>query len=83
MTTSCGLCCSSNSPLAGWLGDCGILLGKRHHARHHLHDNVSYAFLNGPTDPLIDPIARHLYPGYKDTTDLHYAAYTPTDLESC
>ena len=76
------LCHSSNSPLAGWLGNCNILLGKRHHARHHLHNNVSYAFLNGLTDPLIDPIARRLYPGYKTTTDLHYAAYTPPDLES-
>jgi hypothetical protein len=75
------LCHNSMSPLAGWLGNCGILLGKRHHARHHLHNNVSYAFLNGLTDPLIDPIARRLYPGYKITTDLHFAAYTPPDLE--
>jgi hypothetical protein len=70
------------APLACWLGNCGILLGKRHHARHHLGNNVSYAFLNGLTDPLIDPIARRLYPGYKITTDLHFAAYTPPDLES-
>ena len=76
------LCHSSNSPLAKWLGDCGILLGKRHHARHHLHNNVSYTFLNGLTDPLIDPIARRLYPGYKLTTDLHFTAYTPPDLQS-
>lgn len=76
------LCHNSMSPLARRLGDCGILLGKRHHARHHLENNVSYAFLNGLTDPLIDPIARRLYPGYRITTDLHYAAYTPPDLES-
>lgn len=76
------LCHSSNAPLAIWLGNGKILLGKRHHARHHLQNNVSYAFLNGLTDPLIDPIARRLYPGYKITTDRHYAAYTPPDLES-
>jgi hypothetical protein len=75
------LCHSSQSPLARRLGDWGILLGKRHHARHHLENNVSYAFLNGLTDPLIDPIARRLYPGYKLTTDRHYAAYTPPDAE--
>lgn len=75
------LCHSSMSPLACRLGNCGILLGKRHHARHHLHNNVSYAFLNGLTDPLIDPIARLLYPCYKITTDCHYATYTPPDLE--
>jgi hypothetical protein len=51
-------------------------MSKRHHARHHLADNVDYAFLNGLTDPLLNVIAKKLYPGYKDTTDLHYAAYT-------
>jgi hypothetical protein len=76
------LCHSSMAPLGRWLGDCGILLGKRHHARHHLHNNVSYAFLNGLTDPLIDPIARRLYPGYKLSTDLHFAAYIPPDETS-
>jgi len=54
----------------------GIFLSKRHHARHHLVNNVDYAFLNGLTDPLLNVIARKLYPGYKSTTDLHYAAYT-------
>jgi len=69
------LCHTSTSPLAMFLGNCGILLGKRHHAAHHLRDNVSYAFLNGFTDPLIDIIAARCSSGYKQNTDLHYAAY--------
>lgn len=54
----------------------GLFLSKKHHARHHLEDNVSYAFLNGLTDPLLDAVARRFFRGYKNTTDLHYAAYT-------
>jgi hypothetical protein len=53
----------------------GLLLSKRHHGRHHIEDNVNYAFLNGMSDPLINIIAKKLYPGYKSTTDLHYALY--------
>ncbi len=67
------LCHTSNAPLAVWLGNCGILLGKRHHAAHHLQDNVSYAFLNGLTDPLLNRIAARFSRGYKQHTDLHYA----------
>ncbi len=59
-----------------FLNRSGIFLSKRHHARHHLADNVDYAFLNGFTDPLLNVIAKKLYPGYKKTTDLHYANYT-------
>jgi hypothetical protein len=69
------LCHTSVSPVARFLGDYGILLGKRHHAVHHLQDNVSYAFLNGVTDPLINRIAASLSRGYKNHTDLHYAGY--------
>lgn len=69
------LCHTSVSPVAQFLGNCGLLLSKRHHARHHLNDNTSYAFLNGVTDPLLDRIAAACYPGYKQTTDLHYAHY--------
>lgn len=54
----------------------GLFLSKKHHARHHLEDNISYAFLNGLTDPLLNSIARKFYGGYKNRTDLHYAAYT-------
>lgn len=69
------LCHTSSSPLAIRLGNCRIFLGKRHHAVHHLQDNRNYAFLNGLTDPLINAIAVGWGRGYKQHTDLHYAAY--------
>ena len=69
------LCHTSSSPLAIRLGNCRIFLGKRHHAVHHLQDNRNYAFLNGLTDPLINAIAVRWGRGYKQHTDLHYAAY--------
>ncbi len=69
------LCHNSVSPFAMFLGNCRILLSKRHHAVHHLQDNVSYAFLNGLTDPLINAIAARFYKGYKQNTDLHFATY--------
>ena len=69
------LCHTSTAPLAMFLGDCGILLAKRHHASHHLQDNVNYAFLNGLTDPLLNLIARRFSRGYKQHTDLHYSAW--------
>lgn len=67
---------NSVSPAAAFLARAGLLLGKKRHARHHLEDNVSYTFLNGFTDPLVDRIARKFYTGYKNGTDLHYAKYT-------
>ena len=70
------LCHNSVSPLAMLLGNCRILLSKKHHAVHHLQDNVSYAFLNGLTDPLLNPIAKRFFKGYKQHTDLHFATYT-------
>ncbi|ACD95765.1 fatty acid desaturase CarF family protein [Trichlorobacter lovleyi] len=73
------LCHSSTSTVSRLLGTSGILLSKRHHARHHLQDNISYAFLNGVTDPLLNLIAARIYKGYKQTTDLHYATYTATE----
>lgn len=69
------LCHTSSSTLARHLGNSGILLSKRHHAVHHTQDNVSYAFLNGVTDPLLNLIAARFSPGYKSHTDLHYGAY--------
>ena len=69
------LCHTSTAPLATFLGNCGILLSKRHHASHHLQDNVNYAFLNGMTDPLLNLIARRYSRGYKQHTDLHYATW--------
>jgi sterol desaturase/sphingolipid hydroxylase (fatty acid hydroxylase superfamily) len=70
------LCHSSVSHLSLFLGDTSVLLQKRHHARHHLEDNKNYAFLNGWSDPLINLLAAAVYPGYKETTDTHYAHYS-------
>ncbi len=72
------LCHTSSSPVAKVLGESRILLSKRHHAAHHLEDNVSYAFLNGLTDPWINVLAAKVSPGYKHHTDLHYADYETT-----
>lgn len=75
------LCHNSNSKLVQVLGRMGILLSRKHHMRHHTRDNYNYAFLNGMSDPLINLIARRLYPGYKQTTDLHFAHYTAPDQQ--
>lgn len=70
------LCHSSTSAAVEFFGRSGLLLSKRHHAKHHLQDNSSYAFLNGCTDPLLDRIAALFSTGYKGTTDRHYALYS-------
>jgi sterol desaturase/sphingolipid hydroxylase (fatty acid hydroxylase superfamily) len=75
------LCHTSNSRVILLFSQCGLLLSKRHHAHHHLEDNVNYAFLNGWTDQLLNQIARQLYPGYKNTTDVHFAYYDTVDTE--
>jgi sterol desaturase/sphingolipid hydroxylase (fatty acid hydroxylase superfamily) len=75
------LCHSSTSTVAGWLGNSGLLLSKRHHARHHLQDNRDYAFLSGVTDPLLNRIAAFFYQGYKHNSDLHFAGYAGVDNE--
>ncbi|MBI5484379.1 MAG: sterol desaturase family protein [Deltaproteobacteria bacterium] len=75
------LCHSSTSPIVDFLGMYGLLLSKRHHARHHLQDNSNYAFLNGLSDPLINLIAAKYYKGYKHNTDLHFAHYVGLDGE--
>jgi sterol desaturase/sphingolipid hydroxylase (fatty acid hydroxylase superfamily) len=76
------LCHSSDSALTMFFGDLRVLLPKRHHARHHLNDNNNYAFLNGISDPLLNRVASVVYPGYKQTTDLHYAHYATENAES-
>jgi sterol desaturase/sphingolipid hydroxylase (fatty acid hydroxylase superfamily) len=69
-------CCHvTDSRMARYLRYLGLFLSKKHHGRHHLADNVNYAFLNGFTDPLLNVIARQYSRGYKNTTDRHYAAY--------
>ena len=67
---------NGKSSVVRLLGKLRILLPIRYHARHHLQNNISYAFLNGITDPLIDLIAAKMYAGYKLTTDRHYEKYT-------
>lgn len=73
------LCHSSLSAFAAFLGNCGLLLSKRHHAKHHLRDNCNYAFLNGAADPLLNLIAAVWFKGYKQNSDLHYALYVAAD----
>jgi len=69
-------CCHTvDGRMTDLLRKAGLFLSKKHHARHHLDDNVHYAFLNGMTDPLLNSIARRFFRGYKTTTDLHYAVY--------
>jgi hypothetical protein len=73
------LCHNSNSAVAMFLMRIKLLLPKRQHARHHLADNVSYTFLNGATDPLVDFIAKMFSAGYKNKAYLHYANYLGSD----
>lgn len=70
-------CCHvMDSGITRSLRSVGLFLSKKHHARHHIADNVNYAFLSGLTDPFLNMIARKYFRGYKNTTDKHYAAYT-------
>ena len=75
------LCHSSTARLPGLLAACGLLLSKRHHARHHLEDNVNFAFLNGCSDPLLNLIAARWSVGYKAGTDLHYEAFASGQVD--
>jgi len=71
---------NSMSRVPMFLASVKLLLPKRQHAAHHLQDNVSYTFLNGVTDPLVNGIAGRYFPGYKSTTDLHFAKYSGSSL---
>ncbi len=59
-----------------------FILHKKHHAKHHLNDNINYAFLNGISDPLINIIAKKYYSGYKNGTDKHYESYVGNDTKN-
>ena len=74
------LCHNSDSTLVAWLTRIKLLLPQREHARHHREDNVSYTFLNGMTNPLVDFIAKIFFTGYRNGTDLHYAKYTAANI---
>lgn len=76
------LCHTPQPKFARLPGSAGILLSIHHHTRHHTEDNVSYAFLNAMTDPLLNIMAKIMYPGYKNTTDMHYAYYIGKDTEN-
>jgi len=75
-------CHVPDSLLAKYFGNFSLFLTKRHHGKHHIDDNVNYAFLNGITDPLLNIIAKKYYPGYKNTTDRHYERYTGKGTEN-
>jgi hypothetical protein len=76
-------CCHvTDSGMTRLINTSGVFLSKRHHARHHLADNVEYAFLHGFTDPILNVISKKLYRGYKHTTDLHYFNYTGKGTEN-
>ena len=60
----------------------GLLLSSKYHAQHHMKDNVSYTFLNGFTDPLVNIISEKYFKGYKNTTDRHYERYTGPGTEN-
>lgn len=74
------LCHNSNSAVVMLLAQIKLLLPKREHARHHLENNVSYTFLNGMANPVVDFIARIFFAGYKNKTDLHYATYSASNM---
>jgi len=74
------LCHNSNSAVVIFLMRIKLLLPKREHAGHHLKDNVSYTFLNGVTNKLVDFIAKMFFAGYKNKTDLHYAKYSGSNM---
>lgn len=69
-------CHVSESKLGEFLRKIGFLMNKKHHAKHHLQDNVNYAFLSGISDTLINVIAKKYYGGYKNSTDKHYENYS-------
>ena len=76
------LCHTSTSKWVRHLGRLRIILPMKHHGKHHSQDNMNYAFLNGMSDPLLNWIARYGYPGYKRTTDLHFANYSAGEQAS-
>lgn len=66
---------TSRSPLLSALMRMGLLMSKKHHAKHHTRDNMNYAFLNGWSDPVLNHLARFLFSGYKKGTDQHFENY--------
>lgn len=76
------LCHNSRSKLVLFLQKMNLLLSMKHHNRHHLKDNQSYAFLNGTSDFILDKIASKVYGGYKENSDLHANAYDGKDTSN-
>ncbi len=72
-------CHTVDNSLISFLQKIKLILNKKHHAKHHMTDNINYAFLNGVSDPLINVIAKKLYNGYKEGTDKHYESYKGED----
>lgn len=70
------LCHNSTHRFVRALQSARIILHPEHHRLHHEADNTHYAFLNGMTNPVINFIAKRLYPeGYVNKTDAHSASY--------
>ena len=75
-------CHTVNGKYVSFMQKIRIILNKKHHAKHHVYDNMNYAFLNGISDPLINSIAKKFYKGYKEGTDRHYESYKGNDSEN-
>ena len=73
------LCHNSESKIVLFLQKIKLLLSMEHHRYHHEKDNQSYAFLNGMSDFLLDKIAKRVYSGYKENSDLHSDGYKGED----
>ncbi len=70
------LCHNSTHWFVRLLQSARVILHPEHHRVHHEADNTHYAFLNGMTNPIVNWIARRVYPdGYVETTDAHSAPY--------
>ena len=70
------LCHNSNNEFVKALQELYILLPPKHHRVHHIEDNKHYAFLNGVSDPVLNILAKYVYNGYKNNSDLHTQHYT-------
>lgn len=75
-------CHTIDGKVISFLQKTRIILHKKHHAKHHINDNVNYAFLNGISDPLINVIAKKFNFGYKKRTDRHYETYKGNDTKN-
>lgn len=70
------LCHNSTHGFVRALQRARILLHPDHHRLHHAAENTHYAFLNGMTNPLVNWIAKRVYPaGHAEAIDADTASY--------